>query len=97
MAKGNYKPSDAPEATAEVKAENSSPKTTKAESGHPVKPCDPIYTVEEFVKAKDTVFDGEFHQDIIVTAFRLAGIKEATEAEAKKLVKEYAYKEVSRS
>lgn len=52
------------------------------------------YTVEEFAKAAVTVFERPIHQDIITGAFNMAGKKEATKAEAAKLVSEFLGKEV---
>lgn len=52
------------------------------------------YTVDEFVAAGDAVFEAGTSPDIIRAAFRVAGITSATVAEAKKLVKAFAEKEV---
>ena len=53
------------------------------------------YTVDEFAAAHETVFDGEFHQDIIRTALMMAGVKEATIDEARAIIEDFANKEVT--
>lgn len=50
------------------------------------------YTVEEFAAAPKTL--GVESPDIVTAAFRVKGKKEATVEEAKKIVKEYAGKEI---
>lgn len=53
------------------------------------------YTVDEFARASETVFDEPYSPDIVRAAFFFAGITTATKEEAKKLVEEFAHKEVS--
>lgn len=52
------------------------------------------YTVEEFVKAADSVFGKHYSPDIIRAAMKVAGKDTATKAEAKKIISEFAEKEV---
>ena len=52
------------------------------------------YTVEEFVKAADSVFGTHYSPDIIRAAMKVAGKDTATKAEAKKIISEFAEKEV---
>lgn len=52
------------------------------------------YTVEEFVRAADSVFGKHYSPDIIRAAMKVAGKETATKAEAKKIISEFAEKEV---
>lgn len=52
----------------------------------------PEYTVAEFARASEKVFG--VSQDIVTAALRMAGKQAATVEEAKKIVKEFASKEV---
>lgn len=52
------------------------------------------YTVDEFVKAADSVFGKHYSPDIIRAAMKVAGKKVATKEEAKKIISEFAEKEV---
>lgn len=95
----NKKPTDAAGAVETNEVENSSANTNEAEYGDSGKPEGVVnttkYSVDEFVAAANSVFNGEFHPDIIKTALKLAGVKEATIDEAKTIIKEFAYKEVT--
>ena len=50
--------------------------------------------MEEFVKAADSVFGKHYSPDIIRAAMKVAGKTEATKEEAKKIISEFAEKEV---
>ena len=54
------------------------------------------YTADEFARASATVFDGKVSADIVRAAFRTKGIESATVEDAKKLVNEFAHKEVKK-
>ena len=76
---------------------NSTPKAENAESDSVSQgsaDSDVVYTAEEFARAADTVFGGEFNADIVRAAFWFAGIRKATKKQAYEIVKEFAYKEV---
>lgn len=53
-----------------------------------------VYTAEEFAKAATKVFSRPYSPDIVRAAFVVAGKKEATKEEARKIVEEFAKKEV---
>lgn len=53
-----------------------------------------VYTADEFAKAAAKVFSRPYSPDIVRAAFAVAGKKEATKEEAKKIVEEFAKKEV---
>ena len=53
----------------------------------------PKYTAAELANASDKVFG--VPQDIVTAALRMAGVKSATIEEARKIVTEFARKEVS--
>lgn len=53
-----------------------------------------VYTAEEFAKAAAKVFSRPYSPDIVRAAFVVAGKKEATKEEARKIVEEFAKKEV---
>ena len=95
----NKKPTDAAGAVETNEVENSSANTNEAEYGDSGKHEGVVnatkYSADEFVAAANSVFGGEFHPDIIKTALKLAGVKEATIDEAKTIIKEFAYKEVT--
>lgn len=57
---------------------------------------EPVYTAAEFAKAAGTVFCKPYSPDIVRAAFAYAGKTTATKAEAEKIVKEFANKEVQR-
>lgn len=95
------KPSEATETAQnvpEVQTEELTPEESKAETGRKSEATEAksavIYTVDEFVQGAGTVFGKPFSPDIIRAAFFVAGITEATVEDAKKLVEEFAYKEV---
>ena len=52
----------------------------------------PVYTAEELAQVSDRVF--ETSPEIVIAALRVAGVKSATIAEAGKIIKEFANKEV---
>ena len=52
----------------------------------------PQYTAEELAKAAGKVFG--VPQDVVTAALRMAGVKSATVEEAKKIVTEFAKREV---
>ena len=52
------------------------------------------YSVDEYVKAAEAVFGAGTSPDIVRAAFKKAGKNEAGISEAKKLVEEFANKEV---
>lgn len=58
----------------------------------PAKPAAPQYKAAELAKAADKVFG--VPQDVVTAALRMAGVKTATVEEAKKIVMEFAGKEV---
>ena len=59
-------------------------------------PVEPLYTADEFVAAAETVFGKGITPDLIRAAFARAGVKELSKADAKKLVNNFAKKEVTR-
>ena len=65
-------------------------KETKQQT--PAKPTTPKYTAAELANAAKKVFG--VPQDVVTAALRMAGVKTATVEEAKKIVKEFAGKEV---
>ncbi len=69
----------------EMAIEATSEKTEKLE---------PVYTLSEFVKAADKVFERAIHPDIITAAFSMAGKADATKEEAANIVSNYLNKEV---
>lgn len=56
------------------------------------KPTAPQYTAAELANAANKVFG--VPQDVVTAALRMAGVKSTTVEEAKKIVKEFAGKEV---
>lgn len=52
------------------------------------------YTVDEFVRAADTVFGKKYSPDIIRAAMKMAGKETATRSEARRIVTQFAEKEV---
>ena len=100
MAK-NTKPqnaSESPENGFGIEAGNSTPEGFEAESDAKTEATvasgEARYTVDEFAAASKTVFGEEYNADLVRAAFFLNRIKEATTTEAKKIVTEYANKEV---
>lgn len=85
------KPTEATETAEQV---NSRVDAVKAENEAAEKPTAPVYTAEEYARAAAKVFEGKYSPDIVRAAFAVAGKKEATKAEAEKLVKKFANKEV---
>ncbi len=65
-------------------------KETKQQA--PAKPAVPQYTAAELANATNRVFG--VPQDVVTAALRMAGVKSATVEEAKKIVMEFAGKEV---
>ncbi len=65
-------------------------KETKQQT--PAKPTAPQYTAAELANAAKKVFG--VPQDVVTAALRMAGVKSATIEEAKKIVKDFAGKEV---
>lgn len=53
-----------------------------------------VYTAEEFAKAAAKVFSRPYSPDIVRAAFAVAGKREAAKEEARKIVEEFAKKEV---
>lgn len=58
------------------------------------KKATPTYTAAEFAAASDKVFDKKYNPDIVTAAFKMAGKKKATKAEAAKIMSEFLNKEV---
>lgn len=54
------------------------------------------YNADEFAAAAASVFGEGITPDLVRAAFSVAGVKELTKAEAKKLVNNFAKKEVTR-
>lgn len=52
------------------------------------------YTVEEFVRAADSVLGKHYSPDLIHAAMKVAGKEMATKAEAKEIISNFAKKEV---
>ena len=75
---------------AEEKAGNGADMSTTGAEKEP----EATYTADEFAKAAAKVFSKAYSPDIVRAAFAMAGKKEATKAEAKKIVEEFAKKEV---
>ena len=69
-------------------------KTTEkpAETAQAVEATAPVYTAAELARASEKVFG--VSPDITTAALRVAGIQAATIAEAEKIIKEFANKEV---
>lgn len=65
-------------------------KETKQQT--PAKPAAPQYTATELANAANKVFG--VPQDVVTAALRMAGVKSTTVEEAKKIVAEFAGKEV---
>ena len=88
------KPTEATETAEQVQTDNSRVDAVKAEIEAAETPTAPVYTAEEYARAAAKVFEGKYSPDIVRAAFAVAGKKEATKAEAEKLVKKFANKEV---
>ncbi len=69
-------------------------KTTEkpAETAQTVEATAPVYTAAELAKASEKIFG--VSSDITTAALHVAGIQAATVAEAEKIIKEFANKEV---
>jgi hypothetical protein len=69
-------------------------KTTEkpAETAQAVEATAPVYTAAELARASEKVFG--VSPDITTAALRVAGIQATTIAEAEKIIKEFANKEV---
>lgn len=65
---------------------------TKQSEAKAAKACVPMYTVNEFCKAPQTL--DVSNPDIIRAAFKTAGVKSATVDDAKAIVKKFKNKEV---
>lgn len=63
-----------------------------AETAQAVEATAPVYTAAELARASEKVFG--VSPDITTAALRVAGIQAATVAEAEKIIKEFANKEV---
>ena len=88
------KPTEATETAEQAQTYNSRVDAVKAENEAAEKPTAPVYTAEEYARAAAKVFEGKYSPAIVRSAFAVAGKKEATKAEAEKLVKKFANKEV---
>lgn len=66
------------------------------ETAVPKEPAEPLYTADEFAAAAETVFGKGITPDLVRAAFARAGVKELSRTEAKKLVNNFAKKEVTR-
>jgi len=55
---------------------------------------EPEYTAEELAAASEKVFGKKVLPECVIAAFRVAGVKKATKAEAAKIVKDFMTKEV---
>ena len=63
-----------------------------AETAQAVEATAPVYTAAELVRASEKVFG--VSPDITTAALRVAGVQATTIAEAEKIIKEFANKEV---
>jgi|GEM_PF-1123083 len=57
-------------------------------------PEESVYTVEDFLAARTTVFGKRVRPECIIAAFKIAGKTETTVSEAKKIVNDFRNKEV---
>lgn len=68
---------------------------TKAAEKAPAKLIsEPTYKAEEFAANSEKVFGHGINSDIVMATFMVNGIKEATIAQAKEMVKKFITKEV---
>lgn len=63
-----------------------------AKTAEAVEASAPVYTAAELAKASESIFG--YSPDIVTAALRVAGVTATTVAEAEKIIKEFANKEV---